>query len=313
MTDPLSDAAPTAAVQSIPLDEITVLDTEHRALKPEFVRLFAMQMLRGRVLPPIVVRRTPNGETKFTLVAGRHRLEAHREAGYVEIQAAITKADRQTAAEIGIEENLFRNDPTALERIDGVAAYRELFEARYGEITRGGDRSSNSYQGLEANRQVGGLIADLLGNLEESENAGFFARITERLGISKRQAERFSTISKRLTKTLHDALIGSNAENRLSVIEGLSRYAQEDQNKIALLIRNQTDGNVDEALEVFASKPKGDRQTIVFKRLTNAWMMASTAKRRDFLMALGVSRDEAERVAANGADEDAEDEGEAQS
>ena len=303
MTDIMPDAAPIAVVQSIPLDEITVLDTEHRALKQEFVRLYAMQMLRGRVLPPIVVRRTPNGATKFTLIAGRHRLEAHREAGFPEAQAAISKADRQTAAEIGIEENLFRNDPSALERIDGVAAYRELFEARYGEISRGGDRKSEEFQ-EKSKGQVGPLIANLLGHEEESEAAGFYARVTDRLGISYRQAKRFSTIAKRLTETLHDALIGSNAENRLSVIEGLSKYPPEDQNKIALLIFNKTDGDVDQALEFFAARPREDRQTIVFKRLTNSWMMASTAKRREFLVTLGVSQEEAIRVAAGGADED---------
>lgn len=294
----MSDAPASAPIQSVPIDQITVLDDEHRALKPDHVRLYATLILKGRVLPPVMVRRTPNGATKFTLVAGRHRLEAHREAGLVDVPASIVMADRATAAEMTIEENLFRNDLSALERVDGVAAYRELFEARHGEIQAG--RPSE-----DKLRQVGAInAADLFGSEDGSEEANFFALVSERLGVSRRQSQRFSTIAKRLSKPLHDALIGSTAENRLSVIDALSKQTQEVQNRIALLIVNQTGGDVDKAIEIYEARPKKDRQDIVYQRIFGAWTMLSTAKRRDFLVALGVPKEDAKRYAASGPDRD---------
>lgn len=75
-------------------------------------------------LMPIIIR--PDN----TLVVGRRRLEAHRRAGWPEIDALVWDIDDIDAELAEIDENFARVELTALERAEQLARRRQLFEAR---------------------------------------------------------------------------------------------------------------------------------------------------------------------------------------
>ncbi len=88
---------------------------------------------------PVTVRMTPNGEQSYTLVAGAHRyraIELMDEEGQ-EIDVLVVKADKDEAILLEIEENLFRNDLSVMDRAVFVETYREQWEKVHGEISRG--------------------------------------------------------------------------------------------------------------------------------------------------------------------------------
>lgn len=206
----------------IPVSAVHIPEGRLRKVKADYAALYARQIDEGRVLPPVKVRRTPNGVTAYALVSGAHRLAAH--AGRESIEALVIEADAATAQTEEIEENLFRNELTALERIDAVAAWRDLFEARYGRISAGNPEFSN-----RANlAQLDGL-----GLNEDSQQGHFFDRVKERLGLTRRSVQRFCTIAKGLTPALHDVLEGSPLEDNQALIERLSRLEPGEQAKYA--------------------------------------------------------------------------------
>ncbi|MFK5980846.1 MAG: ParB N-terminal domain-containing protein [Rhizobiaceae bacterium] len=249
-------------IKSIALIDIHIPKDRLRKVKPEFVSLFALMLKKGRKLNPIKVRITPNGECKYTLVAGLHRYEGHQEAGLEEALAIVTKADKQQALEEEIEENLFRNELTALERIDAVAEYRNIFEERFGKVKpSGGDRRSVEFQKCQDGTfEMDGQKVNLLGLVEDSQQGNFYGLVTERLNLSVRTAKRQCAIAKRLDKSLHDALVGSSAEDNQSQIERLSKATPVNQRKLAKLIVEKTNGDVNTAEAILFTPPKTDNK-----------------------------------------------------
>jgi ParB-like chromosome segregation protein Spo0J len=85
----------------------------------------------GGLINPITVRRVREQEggeevVKTVLVAGAHRLEAARRAGMKRIDCTFIEGDETEARIVQIEENLFRNDLTVLQRAELLAEWAEL-------------------------------------------------------------------------------------------------------------------------------------------------------------------------------------------
>ncbi|MDF1778772.1 MAG: ParB N-terminal domain-containing protein [Rhizobiaceae bacterium] len=284
-------------IETIKIADIHVPEDRLRAVKPDYASLMAMLIEGGRILPPIKVRRTPNGKGgKFTLVVGGHRLEGHRLAGRTEIDAVIKKGNAEEAREEEVEENLFRNELTALERIDAVAAYRDIFEARHGEIRRGNPEFSNSANLAELN---------LLGIVEDSQEGHFYSRVTLRLGIAERSARRMHAIARSLNRELHDAITGTPVEDNQSAIERLSKLPPSDQAKYAVLLADNG-GDLDAADAALHPKPKQSAADKLQSRLIDTWGRMKTKAhvefvreyRSDIEAALAVLDGEAKKAAA---------------
>lgn len=185
-----------------------------RAVEDDHALAIQASIVQHGLLNPITVRSTPNqgkGKKPFTLVAGAHRLRAMELNNEAEIDAIVVEADNLEAQLIEIEENVFRNDLSALDRAVFIQTYRDVWEQKHGKIRRGGDRKSAEYQ--TAN------LAELM--LEEAEK-GFSAYCAERLGFSKRSIERAQQIALNLPKPFREKLRGTPAANNQSL---LMRYA----------------------------------------------------------------------------------------
>ena len=102
-------------VRNIPLDRITPNPEQPRMnFDEDALAELAASLTEHGVLQPILVR--PTGELqRYQLVAGERRWRAARAAGLKDIPALIEQLDDETALEIGIIENLQREDLSPLE------------------------------------------------------------------------------------------------------------------------------------------------------------------------------------------------------
>lgn len=102
-------------VRNIPLDRITPNPDQPRMnFDEDALAELAASVTEHGVLQPILVR--PTGELQqYQVVAGERRWRAARAAGLREIPALIEQLDDETALEIGIIENLQREDLSPLE------------------------------------------------------------------------------------------------------------------------------------------------------------------------------------------------------
>ncbi|HWH23449.1 MAG TPA: ParB/RepB/Spo0J family partition protein [Candidatus Limnocylindria bacterium] len=119
-------------VRNIPLERISPNPEQPRMNFDETALAELAASIREHgVLQPILVR--PAGEPHhYQLVAGERRWRAAQEAGLAEIPALIEQLDDDTALEIGIIENLQREDLTPLEE----ALIYERMTAEHGYSVR---------------------------------------------------------------------------------------------------------------------------------------------------------------------------------
>lgn len=94
----------------------------------ELNELVASIRQRG-VLQPILVRRSRSGNNQYELIAGERRWRASGTAGLKEIPAIIKDLSDAEALEIGLIENLIRQDLNSIEEAEGFA--RLLNEFKY--------------------------------------------------------------------------------------------------------------------------------------------------------------------------------------
>jgi ParB family transcriptional regulator, chromosome partitioning protein len=103
-------------VRNIPLDRITPNPDQPRmTFDVEALAELAASITEHGVLQPILVRPVADELQRYQLVAGERRWRAARQAGLKEIPALIEQLDDETAMEIGIIENLQREDLSPLE------------------------------------------------------------------------------------------------------------------------------------------------------------------------------------------------------
>jgi len=104
-----------AGIRNVPLDRISPNPDQPRmTFDEDALNDLSASIREHGVLQPILVR--PMGEPQhYELVAGERRWRAARAAGLTEIPALIEQLDDDTALEIGIIENLQREDLSPLE------------------------------------------------------------------------------------------------------------------------------------------------------------------------------------------------------
>jgi ParB family chromosome partitioning protein len=104
-----------AGVRNVPIDRITPNPSQPRmTFDEDALAELAASIREHGVLQPILVRPTDEPQ-HYQLVAGERRWRATRAAGLTEIPALIEQLDDETAMEIGIIENLQREDLSPLE------------------------------------------------------------------------------------------------------------------------------------------------------------------------------------------------------
>jgi len=88
------------------------------------------------VLQPILVRVHPDEEGKYEIVAGERRWRAAKKAGLDQIPALIREFSDREALEVGLLENIQRQDLNPLEEADGYRRLAEEFNHTQESLSR---------------------------------------------------------------------------------------------------------------------------------------------------------------------------------
>ncbi|MBN9232737.1 MULTISPECIES: ParB/RepB/Spo0J family partition protein [Phyllobacteriaceae] len=210
----------------LPLSDIFVPADRLRKVDDNKAFLIGQSVVSGELIHPVNVYRTPNGERPYTLAAGATRYRGHELHGLTEVDALVRKLDKAGARRIEIEENLFRDELSKLDRALHVIEYRRLWEEEHGKLARGNPQFSNS-----AN----------LAELAETAQGHFFAQALDDLGLSRRAIERAQFIGSKLRPELLDVLRDKPEADNQRVLEQLAGLEPDRQRKVALAYADQPD------------------------------------------------------------------------
>ena len=190
-------------VKSVPLEQIRPGRFQPRRHFDEAALDALAESLRDKgVLQPILVRRHPEETNAYEIVAGERRWRAAQRAGLHEIPIVIKELTDRAALEIGLVENIQRQDLTPLEEAEG---YRRLIgeflytqEALAKSVGKSRSHVANMMrllglpvgvkQLLEAGQLTAGHARALLGAADPDG----LARDIVRRGLNVRQTERLA-------------------------------------------------------------------------------------------------------------------------
>jgi ParB-like chromosome segregation protein Spo0J len=190
---------------SIMIDEI-VVPGGRRDINPATVKKLAQSIEQVGLRHPITVRRKGDG---YTLIAGRHRLEACKKLGREHIPASIVSMTNDEARLWEIAENLHRAELTKLERDEQIAEWIKITERL----------QSSQVAKIESRREDG------RGHRQEG---GINAAARE-LGIEKDDAYRAAKISDGLTEESKEAIRGTKIENNRKAMLEIASVAPAEQ------------------------------------------------------------------------------------
>jgi ParB-like nuclease domain len=185
-------------------------DRPRRAIRHDLVARLAESMEKRGLLQPITVRPPVGGE--YSLVCGRHRLEAAKRLGWSTIAASVTDLDDDQAELAWIDENLIRGALSPAERALHILRRKELYEKLHHETRHGG----------APGKAGGGKKA------KDAKLAAFAEATAKATGQSRRKVERDATRAKQIKKVLED-VVGTSLDkgDQLDALGKLPEFEQE--------------------------------------------------------------------------------------
>ena len=159
------------------------------------------------IIQPIIVRKSPNENSKYEIVAGERRWIAAQKAGLHEVPVVTIEADDLKSLEFAIVENVQRHDLNAVEEAEGYQRLIDDFSYDQEKVAKfiGKSRShvSNCLRLLNLPPEVLNLVennqlsqghAKILVGLK---NSFFVAKKIIEKGLSVRQAENLAKVFKK--------------------------------------------------------------------------------------------------------------------
>jgi len=172
-----------------------------------------------------------------TLIAGQHRIEAHKLLGLTEIDYTISNLTGKKARLAEIDENLIRNEVAFYDRGDLLLERKAIYESLHPETKKGGDRG---------NQHTGGKTT-------ECRSATFTNDTANKTGVSKRTIEREMELAKKLTPEAKEAIRKLDKDEEKDVTKKdafkLASASPERQKIAAEFIEKGEAKDIDEALE----------------------------------------------------------------
>ena len=112
---------------TLPINQVQPgLNQPRKRFEPEALEELTESIRTHGIIQPLTVRRLASGY--YQIIAGERRWRAAREAGLTEVPALIIEADDRTVMELGLIENLQREDLNPLEEAKGY----ETLQKEYG-------------------------------------------------------------------------------------------------------------------------------------------------------------------------------------
>lgn len=202
--------------QKIMLDDINV-GQRLRELDESQIGAIKQSILDIGLLNPITVY--PRDLIKggltvsgYGLIAGAHRLEACRRAGYEDIDATVIDLSDLEAQLAECDENLCRAELSPADRARFVKRRKDAYEALYPQTRHGGDRKSD---------QVANLAT-------RSETARFTSDTAAKTGLSERAVQRDAERGEKVIPEAMDMVRGTKLDTG-AYLDKLKRLTPNDQ------------------------------------------------------------------------------------
>lgn len=217
----------------IPVDEIQVREGR-RELDTTHVQELADSIRELGLLNPVTV------DKENYLIAGLHRLEAVKLLEWAEVECTVSSLEGLRAELAEIDENIVRNDFTAIEYGEMLLRRKEIYETLHPEVKHGGDRKSEKIKATKC----------------RFDSAKSFVQDTaEKLGVVPRTVERQIQTAKKLTPETKEIIRGADTKITKKAALKLSRLEPEQQKEAAALLAAKEIKTVDEYKAVKAAEP----------------------------------------------------------
>lgn len=207
----------------VSINEIKV-NPGRREVEPEDIKSLADSIAELGLLNPITI------DQGYTLIAGRHRLEAAKLLGWMEIECTVTDLQGLQAELAEIDENFVRKNLSVIDFGNLLLRRKEIYEILHPETKQG---MRNGQTSKNENSSVLGTKS--------------FAQDTaEKLGVSSRTVETQIQTAKNLTPTTKEIIRGSDTKvTKMNALK-LSRLEPEQQEDAATQLVAGEINSVDE-------------------------------------------------------------------
>lgn len=186
------------------------------------------------LLNPIVVTE------ECVLVAGAHRLEACKSLGWTKIPATAVKLSGLLAELAEIDENLCRNELTALEQSEHLHRRKQVYEALH-PATKHGAAPGNK----GGKRGKAPIKAETISGLMPTS---FSADTAKKSGLSERSVQHGVQIAKDISETVREQIRSTPIAESKTELLALARQTPEKQQVIADKVSSGQAASVKEAL-----------------------------------------------------------------
>ena len=204
-----------------------IIGEDRREVSEEHVASLVASMAEVGQLQPISVT------TEMRLVFGAHRIAAAKELGWEEIDAIVKSYSTMQADMAMIDENLVRNELSAMERAEAVSKRKALYVQLHPETKHGGNPG----------KAGGGKVA------RAAEVASFVDDTAKKTGMAARTIRQDAQIVKKLPKELRDRIRRSElAKNQSELLKLCRLKSQDEQREVAVMVLDGKAKNVDDAM-----------------------------------------------------------------
>lgn len=205
----------------VPVDRIEVRG-RRRPVNPTYAISLAESIAQVGLLQPIVLM----AGDPFVLVSGAHRLEAVRRLGREDIRAIVYQPDELDAELAEIDENLIRNELTALEHAEHTARRKQIYEARHPQAKRGtagGVASGSSRRGERT-------------TAESAVVQSFVADTAVKTGVAERTVYEDVQIATAIPEDVREKIHGTELADRKTDLLNLAKMPEEQQRKVVEVV-----------------------------------------------------------------------------
>jgi ParB family chromosome partitioning protein len=149
------------ALRELPLGLVAPNPSQpRRCFEEEALQALADSVSERGVLQPVLVR--PGGDGKYELLAGERRWRAAKLAGLQGIPALVSRYDDRAALEVGLIENMARQDLNPVEEARACTTLVNEFGLSQGQIARSVGRSRETVNSLIALLRLADEILELV-------------------------------------------------------------------------------------------------------------------------------------------------------
>ena len=221
------------------------------------------------VLQPLLVRRDPDQAEHYEIIAGERRWRAAQQAQLHEVPVIIKDFSDIEALEVGLVENLQRQDLSAMEEAEGYQRLMDEFSHTQEELAKAMGKSRSHVANMmrllglpDAVRKMideGQLSAGHGRALLTSDNPLKLAKTVIKQGLNVRQTEKLTQQKGPSAKSVAAAKDPDTValENDLAAMLGLKVDIRFKNGRGALTIHYNDLGQLDDVLARLSSQPKG--------------------------------------------------------